>query len=167
MNEDYFRAIRFIDSYKAGHKPKSKHLKYLVPMVAVIALALATTASLLSSYGTIEANIDVAEVIRIDGQPTGSLIFDNFSLMACSTTNLSHNITNLHSTASITVLFNSTEPEGLTAEYWYNDVKLSNNQLTIPPLTTLDFNISYFVWCNANPSEDINVAIAVEFVEAT
>jgi len=166
MNEDYLRAINFIDSYKAGKNKKSKHLKYFIPMIAVIALALATTASLLSSYGTIEANIDVAEVIRIDGLATGSLIFDNFSLMACSTTNVSHNITNLHSTASITVLFNATETEGLTVGYWYNDVKLIDNQLEVPALTTLDFNISYFVWCNADPSEDINVAIAVEFVEA-
>ena len=134
--------------------------------VSIIILAISGTSLLLSFFAEINVDINVTEVLKVDGMSCPALINDNITVQACSYQNVTHNISNLHSSKSITVDFNITQiDEGLTVSFFDNITKTELTNTTVSPNDYKIIIFQYDVACNVDPNENVTATIQVEYLE--
>ena len=139
---------------------------YGIFTVLGLTLMLVVSAGYVDWYGRVEANITVNDVIFVDGEAQ-TTISDSLDMWPCNTTNVTHTIQNIHD--AYTYKLNLTQistDEGLTATY-YQLAGTQITDITIPPSTTVQFNISYHVACDADPDDSPYSAITeIKYLEA-
>ena len=157
---------KHIEVKKKGHPVKRRTAVVLVASLIAMAVVF-SSASLLSYFGRIEANIDVTPMLLIDGE-SGTIIQESFSAMAGTTVNKTHTLQNLNENISVIVNFSVVScDEGLEMQFWkayepYNQIFWS---LTIEPLTTYDVNFTYIIHPLADPNEDLSSVVEIIYLE--
>ena len=170
MNVILERAEKFSDNIiikdprYQQRKRRGKSAIIAIAGVSIIVGSIIGVASLISFYAQLNVDIDVRDVILVDDQ-TQPLISDQFSCYPGNTTNFTHSIENLH--PALTYKLNLTKlsiDEGLEVTFIV-DGSIAKN-VTVPPSTTKDFKISYYVVPNADPDDNLTASVKVEYLDA-
>lgn len=150
-----------------GHTPR-KHTKktvFSIIGVSIILVSIIGIGSTLQYFASIQIDVSVDGVIFVDGQE-GATINENVQCMVGNINTTDHNISNEHTALTYKLDFNiSGVTEGMQVTI-LNETFHQIDNISIPPGSTVDFHIRYYVLPDADPSDTYTATIQVEYLEA-